>query len=60
MTSFHFLGPFVFFFVEFVLRAVMSIPRSGEIDGLVIPNNCCAKKREKIIIDTDPGIGKFV
>ncbi|CAA2988241.1 probable uridine nucleosidase 1 [Olea europaea subsp. europaea] len=34
----------------------MSIPRSGEIDGLVIPNNCCAKKREKIIIDTDPGI----
>ncbi|KAL0410084.1 UNVERIFIED_CONTAM: Uridine nucleosidase 1 [Sesamum latifolium] len=34
----------------------MSISQSGGIDGVVVSDNCFSKKREKIIIDTDPGI----
>lgn len=36
----------------------MSILDSGKIDGMVDPDNGFPKKYEKIIIDTDPGIGK--
>ncbi|CAA2990207.1 Hypothetical predicted protein [Olea europaea subsp. europaea] len=38
----------------------MSILQSGEIDGVVVPNICCAMKHDKIIIDTDPGTGIFL
>ncbi|KAL0347070.1 UNVERIFIED_CONTAM: Uridine nucleosidase 1 [Sesamum calycinum] len=34
----------------------MSISQSDGIDGVVVSDNCFSKKREKIIIDTDPGI----
>ncbi|KAK6140000.1 hypothetical protein DH2020_026274 [Rehmannia glutinosa] len=34
----------------------MSILQSDGIDGVLISDNCFSKKREKIIIDTDPGI----
>ncbi|KAL2250758.1 uridine nucleosidase 1-like [Sesamum indicum] len=34
----------------------MSISESGGIDGMVVSDNCFSKKREKIVIDTDPGI----
>lgn len=39
-------------------KVVMSILKSNGIDGLVTSNYSFAKIREKIIIDTDPGIGK--
>ncbi|XP_031092054.1 uridine nucleosidase 1-like [Ipomoea triloba] len=34
----------------------MSVPDSDFPDGLLLPNNSFVKEREKIIIDTDPGI----
>ncbi|KAK4419357.1 Uridine nucleosidase 1 [Sesamum alatum] len=34
----------------------MSISESGGIDGVLVSDNCFSKQREKIIIDTDPGI----
>ncbi|CAA3013746.1 probable uridine nucleosidase 1 [Olea europaea subsp. europaea] len=34
----------------------MSILNSDAIDGMVVSSSSCALKREKIIIDTDPGI----
>lgn len=36
----------------------MSILQSAGIDGLVAPKDFFVKIREKIIMDTDPGIGK--
>lgn len=38
----------------------MSVPDSDLPDGLLLPNNSFVKEREKIIIDTDPGIGDFI